>query len=106
MATRTILVDDMDGGDADVTIAFVINGDSYSIDLSHKNAEKFHKAIEPFVQAAKPHDRMSVVQGEVVAVQQRQAIRDWAKKAGYDIAERGRIPQDIVDAFNQKGRKK
>ena len=105
MATRTVLVDDMDGGDADVTIGFVINGDSYSIDLSNKNAEKFYAAIEPFVKAAKPHNRISVVQGEIIAVQQRQAIRDWARKSGYDVAERGRIPQDIVDAYNKKKHK-
>jgi hypothetical protein len=31
--------------------------------------------------------------------EQLQAIRDWARKAGYGVSERGRISQQIRDAF-------
>jgi hypothetical protein len=109
MATRTVLVDDMDGGDADVTIAFVVDGDSYSIDLSHGNAHDFYEALAPFIAAAKKNTKISAVQGEIAAIEQRSAIREWAKKAGYDVSERGRIPIDILDAYqeqNPKGKKK
>ncbi|HXO52474.1 MAG TPA: histone-like nucleoid-structuring protein Lsr2 [Mycobacterium sp.] len=27
------------------------------------------------------------------------AIRDWARRSGYKIAARGRIPVDVVDAY-------
>jgi len=106
MATRTVLVDDMDGGDADVTIAFVIEGDSYSIDLSKENADRFYEAVCPYITAAKKNTKISAIQGEIAAVEQRAAIRDWAKKAGYDVSERGRIPIDIVEAYEAKGKKK
>jgi hypothetical protein len=33
---------------------------------------------------------------------QDRAIREWAQAKGYAIAQRGRIKQDIVDAFNEK----
>jgi Lsr2 len=35
--------------------------------------------------------------------EQNKAIREWAKKAGKDISDRGRIPQEIVDEFHAKG---
>lgn len=104
MATRTILVDDIDGTDADLTIAFVINGDAYTLDLSKANSEKFYRDIEPYIKAARNRKRkkMSIVQGEVIAVEQRSAIREWAKKKGYGISDRGRIPMDIIEAFNKE----
>lgn len=107
MAIRTVLVDDMDGGDADVTIAFIVNGESYTLDLSTKNAERFNKAIEPFVEAAQKRaaSRVNLVEAEMAGVEQRAAIREWARKKGMEVSDRGRIPQDIVDAFNKNQRK-
>ena len=34
--------------------------------------------------------------------EQNKAIRAWAKKAGKDISDRGRIPQEIVDEYHAK----
>ncbi|MEU0765389.1 histone-like nucleoid-structuring protein Lsr2, partial [Streptomyces microflavus] len=37
--------------------------------------------------------------------EQNQAIRDWAKKAGKSISDRGRIPQEVVNEYHaQAGR--
>jgi hypothetical protein len=33
---------------------------------------------------------------------QTRAIREWAQAKGYEVAERGRIKQEIVDAFHEK----
>lgn len=106
MATRTVLVDDMDGGDAETTIAFVINGESYSLDLSESNAAKFHQALHPFITAAKERaaKHTSALDAELAGVEQRTAIREWARKKGLEISDRGRIPQDIIDAYNKKNR--
>lgn len=103
MATRTVLVDDMDGGDADVTIAFVVNGESYSIDLSTRNAEAFWSAIAPYVEAAskKLNDRQSSLNAQLAGVEQRALIREWARKKGVEISSRGRIPQDIIEEYNK-----
>lgn len=103
MAIRTVLVDDMDGGDADVTIAFVINGESYSIDLSQANADRFHKLIGPYIEAAsrKTQDRQSAINDELAGVEQRAIIRDWARKNGIEVSSRGRIPQDVIEQYRQ-----
>lgn len=101
MATRTVLIDDMDGGDADVTIVFAINGDSYSLDLSHKNADKFYKALEPFVNAARgvKEAKRGEVDAETEAVKRRIVIREWARKKGLEVSSRGKIPQDVLEAY-------
>lgn len=103
MATKTVLIDDMDGGEATTTIAFVINGDSFSLDLSQENADKFHETLAPFIAAAKKgaETRAKLVDREAAGVEQRTAIREWARKKGLDISDRGRIPQDIIDAFHK-----
>lgn len=55
MATRTeiILIDDLDGKDAHETIVFAVDGVEYEMDLSDKNAEKFRKAVAPYVEVAR-----------------------------------------------------
>ncbi len=44
------LTDDIDGGDADETIHFALDGKSYEIDLSAANASKLRDAIKPYIE--------------------------------------------------------
>ena len=44
------LTDDIDGGDADETVYFSLDGTSYEIDLSTANAARLREAIRPFVE--------------------------------------------------------
>ena len=44
------LTDDMDGGDADETIQFALDGTSYEIDLSTANASKLRGALQPYME--------------------------------------------------------
>ena len=106
MSTKTVLVDDMDGGDADVTIAFTINGEGYSMDLSNDNADAFYSALNQWLSVATRIGaaRDEAVKGYLVGVEQRAAIRQWAEKTGREISPRGRIPQEITDEYNKAHR--
>ncbi len=106
------LVDDLDGGDADETVKFALDGMQYEIDLSDKNATKLRDILAPYVGAGTRVARGGVVVGGRAARgrsgatadrEQNKAIREWAKKAGKEISDRGRIPQEIVDEFHAKG---
>ena len=44
------LTDDIDGGDADETIEFALDGRSYEIDLSTANASKLRQAFKPYIE--------------------------------------------------------
>lgn len=48
-----ILVDDLDGSQAQHTVAFSLDGEQYEIDLSAQNTERLHDLLAPFVAKAR-----------------------------------------------------
>lgn len=105
--TQVILVDDIDGGQADETVAFGLDGSSYEIDLSSKNAASLREAMASYVGAAhrlgRSGARGSGPRGRAPATtdrEQTQAIRAWARRNGHSVSDRGRIPATIVEAYH------
>jgi Lsr2 len=105
----TRLVDDLDGGIAHETVKFGLDGQLYEIDLSSKNAKKLRAELAVFVEhgsrvSARTATSRSGGRSSAAAAHpdQNRAIREWAQAKGYEIAPRGRIKQEIVDAFHQK----
>jgi hypothetical protein len=110
--TRTYLVDDLDGSEDDVeNVLLALDGTNYEIDLSAANAGRLRKKLERFVNAASPVQvaksppvkRVSRSKAGAPVPSNRdqiQAIREWAKSAGYEVSSRGRIARSIQDAFN------
>ena len=104
----TVLTDDLDGGDADRTIEFGLDGVNYTIDLSEKNAGKLRKVLDPYLDAGTRLGRTggsgritSRATGPARSSRdQNQAIREWAAKNGYEVSQRGRIPSTVADAFH------
>jgi nucleoid-associated protein Lsr2 len=52
-----VLEDDLDGGPADETVRFAIDGAAYEIDLSKKHAKAFRRKLAPFVSHARKAGR-------------------------------------------------
>jgi hypothetical protein len=44
------LTDDIDGGDADETVQFALDGRNYEVDLSSANASKLREAFKPYIE--------------------------------------------------------
>lgn len=113
----TELVDDIDGTsiaeDQGESIEFSVAGVDYVIDLKAKNANEFHKRLNYYIEHATRvggRKRKAVVAGVAAKVapvsatpnrdpSQTRAIRQWAADSGYEINDRGRIPADIVEAY-------
>ncbi|TDQ54335.1 histone-like nucleoid-structuring protein Lsr2 [Actinorugispora endophytica] len=101
---QVLLVDDLNGGQAEETVSFGVDGSVYEIDLSGDNAAQLRSALAPFVEAAR---KAPVKTGKGVKARQRGAlsrdksaeIRAWAKAQGKKVNERGRIPQVIIDEY-------
>ncbi|MFI6512859.1 Lsr2 family protein [Streptosporangium sp. NPDC050855] len=102
---QEILIDDIDGGEADETILFGLDGGGYEIDLSGSHAKQLREALAPFVESAR---RVR----EPVAVRRRRGsstpsidrekgriIRAWAKDKGIEVSERGRIAASVVEQY-------
>ena len=102
------LVDDLSGSQADETVSFGLDGKSYEIDLSSKNADKLRGALADYVAAArKPGggrkaSAASAARRPAVDRGQNQAIREWARSKGMKVNDRGRIPSEVVDAYRQE----
>lgn len=103
---QVILTDDLDGKDADETVTFALDGTSYEIDLSAKNSKALRDAFAPYVGHARrvtKGRRSNGSSGGRTATADRaqtQAIRDWARRNGHQVSDRGRIPSTVLEAFN------
>ncbi len=115
MAQKTVvtLIDDLDEGEADQTVEFGLDGVAYEIDLSEKNASGLRDALADYVAHARrtagrrastrrSNGRTPTAQPSVTGAdrEQNKAIREWARKQGYQVSERGRIPSNITEAYH------
>ncbi|WP_415948188.1 histone-like nucleoid-structuring protein Lsr2 [Streptomyces sp. KLOTTS4A1] len=103
---QVLLVDDLDGGEADETVTFALDGKTYEIDLTTANADKLRDALAPFVQGGRrTGGRASGGRGKGRAAagagEDTAAIRAWAKANGYEVKPRGRVPQEIREAYQK-----
>lgn len=111
MATETLvkLTDDIDGSAADRTVTFGWEGSTYELDLSKKNATAFEKAVAPYLDASrkvstrgKSATRSRAASSSAGDSKRRADIREWARGNGYEIGDRGRIPAELVDAYDAR----
>jgi len=111
MAQKVVveLVDDLDGTvSKDIsTVSFALDGAQYEIDLSEDNANQLRDTLADFIEvarrtggrvkrgtsAAKPAARPAADR------EQTKAMREWARQNGFELADRGRIPTNVIEAF-------
>ena len=99
------LIDDLDGSEASETVTFAIDGDTFEIDLSERNATALREALRRYMTAARrPGEPGATVRNRVTIPstgQSRNAeIRAWAHSNGHLVPARGRIPQRVAAAFD------
>jgi len=107
MAKRQIveLIDDIDQTrieDKGGNHTFSLNGQAYEIDLSDQNATRLRDALEPFILAGRKTGRSEArpVSGSRARSRtETDAIREWARKNGYEVSNRGRISETILQAY-------
>jgi hypothetical protein len=99
---QVVLVDDLDGGTADETVTFSLDGVSYEIDLTHENAARLRDALAPYVGhgrrvggARRSGGRAPKSSGGADPAR----VRAWAKQQGIAVNERGRISADLMARF-------
>jgi hypothetical protein len=120
MAQKTVVsfIDDLDGeSEAEGTVTFGLDGVEYEIDLTAENAEDLRDIFAPYIAAARrtggrrstggTRSRSSSSGsggvGSSIASRGRdalKAIRDWAKTEGWAVSDRGRLPKNVVEAYD------
>lgn len=101
---QTLFVDDIDGGEAEGTVCFGLDGVDYEIDLSAAHARALRKALETYLEAGRK------VGGSARRVARRSGrragdgpnpseVRGWAKDQGIKVSDRGRVPTELIVKF-------
>ena len=122
LATKTIvsILDDLEGGEADETITFALDGRVYEIDLNAKNATELREFLDRYMDAGrqlrrgapigvKPAKAMATtLSSDDVGIgsikDDRPAIQAFAKKNGLKVpSDRGRVAADIIAAWEAAG---
>lgn len=103
----TLFIDDIDGGAAEGTVRFALDGTEYEIDLNAEHSEELRSALGKYVSHARKVGGAARRSARVAGRGARGAgsavntteIRNWARENGYDIKDRGRVPADVVAKY-------
>jgi hypothetical protein len=100
---QTLFIDDIDGGAAEGTVRFALDGTDYEIDLSGKHSDELRDALRKYVEHARKVGgtarRSSARGGRGASTVDTVAVRAWARENGYDIKDRGRVPAEVVAKY-------
>ncbi len=103
---QVLLLDDIDGNEAAETVSFSLDGVAYEIDLNADNARAMRDSISHWI----GHARRSAARAAALRQSTRRAgvkgdgpspgeLREWARANGYQVSERGRISEQIREAY-------
>jgi hypothetical protein len=99
---QTLLIDDLDGGEAAGTVRFGLDGTEYEIDLSAAHSDEFRKALAQYL----AHARRTGATARSATRTRRGStaidtakVREWAKGQGIEVKDRGRVPADVVEQY-------
>jgi Lsr2 len=106
MAQRVniVLEDDIDGSEADETVSFALDGATYEIDLSSANAAQLRDSLATYIgHARRAGGRRAAGRPTSRAAGKRDLadVRQWARKNGHTVSERGRISAEIQAAYDK-----
>jgi hypothetical protein len=109
MAKRVIevLTSDLSGddlGDDGQTIEFSYQGVDYSIDLTKKEANNFDKSLTTYTKNARRvggrKKKTPSPSSTPTGKEKSQLVREWARQNGHTVSDRGRINQQVQDAYD------
>lgn len=114
MARRIVhqLVDDLDGTVMEIgsgeTVLFSLDGVAYEIDLTEANAAALREALAPYTAAGRSVSSRRSAPAPARAKASRgagsrsdyAAVRAWARDNGHTVSDRGRIPADVLAAYD------
>jgi hypothetical protein len=112
---QVLLVCDLHEGDVEgeETVTFGLDGSSYEIDVCAEHAAELRDAFASYVGAARragrsgggaarPRAARGTRSGGGGADRERvQEIREWARKNGHQVSERGRLSAAVVEAYEK-----
>ncbi|MBV7294262.1 histone-like nucleoid-structuring protein Lsr2 [Corynebacterium sp. TAE3-ERU16] len=84
-------------------VHFSLDGTDYSVDLNEEHANELRESLQRYIEVGRKRTGGSSRQRRRSSGGSRnrtKEIRQWARENGYEVADRGKIPDNIVEAFN------
>ncbi|MEE3852858.1 Lsr2 family protein [Gordonia sp. LSe1-13] len=108
MAKKEIVqvIDDIDGKVLEdyETVRWSLDGKTYEFDTSAKHAAQFRDSLAKYISVSRVTSTSRAAKRATPvpagrSKEQTKAIREWANKNGYEVSDRGRIPLNVIEAF-------
>jgi nucleoid-associated protein Lsr2 len=99
---QTLLIDDIDGGEATSTVRFGLDGTEYEIDLSAAHGDELRNALGQYLAHARRVGgtvRSAAPSRRGGAAVDTAKVREWAKGQGIEVKDRGRVPAGVVEQY-------
>ena len=99
---QTLLIDDLDGGEAAGTVRFGLDGAEYEIDLSAAHNDELRKELQQYLEHARRTGgtaRSAARTRRGNAAVDTAKVREWAKEQGIEVKDRGRVPANVVEQY-------
>ena len=71
--------------------AFTVGGTEWDMAMEPQDVDALHRLLSPYVWRAEE----TLADASPVA-----SVRRWARAQGLKVADRGRLPRDLIDAYN------
>lgn len=91
-----------------LSVYFFVEGEKFSIDLGDENRQnlmdllsKHTEDLAPYLDKATKVGKASAPTKKVDAT----AVREWANANGYEVAPRGRISFEVLEAYENRNKK-
>lgn len=103
---QVMLIDDVDGSEGAETVTFALDGVTYEIDLSEKNAAAMRDAFSSWVGHGRRVSGRATPSGRggrkaaASSGTDSSAVREWARANGMTVSERGRISASVMEAYS------
>jgi len=109
--TQVVLTCDVHDGAAEAadTVIFTVEGKSYECELCEPHLAEFHEAMEVWSSHSRPTRTSRTSRGASSRGVRPRAgaggrpsaseVRDWARSHGLEVSTRGRVPAELLAAF-------
>jgi len=101
-----VLIDDLDGTQADETVTFSLDGRHFEIDLNDAHAAELRECLAPYLDAARSvrpaSARARAGTGRTAGPKgpsEMTLARAWAREQGMPVNQRGKLPAHVLAAY-------
>jgi len=104
-SVKVELVDDVTGDPADETVTYALDGQTYEIDLTAQGAKDLRDDLANWIEHSRRVGRNATSRRSGTSRRAKDGrgakIRQWARDRGMSVPDRGRLPAEVIKAYDE-----